>query len=97
MRVHSTVQLITNSSSCTFATADEGSVKAVKKFVDEVLKLAKSNKTAEDILDVTLVVDNQDAVDEYDERCTTYALVIKDKKGNDVPLGQLYREWTAFC
>lgn len=97
MKVHSSVNLITNSSSVTFSTADEDSVEAVKNFVNEVLKLAKSDLKCEDVLDVTLEVDDEDAIDEYEEKRTTYALVIKDKQGNNVPLGQLYESWTAFA
>lgn len=97
MRFHSTVNLITNSSSCTFSSADEDSVKNLKKFVNAVLNLAGSNYTADDVLDITLEVDDENAVDENDEECKTYALVIKDKKGKPVPLGSLYHEWTAFC
>jgi hypothetical protein len=52
--VHSFVDLITNSSSEVFVTADRKTVECFTKLVDGILKAAGSDKTCNDLFVVTL-------------------------------------------
>lgn len=52
--VHSFVDLITNSSSETYVTADRQTVKAVKEAVDSILALAGHGKKCDDYFEITL-------------------------------------------
>jgi phage terminase Nu1 subunit (DNA packaging protein) len=53
--VHSFVDLITNSSSEVFITADENTVAAVRQLIDSLLKVAGSTKTSRELFDVDVV------------------------------------------
>jgi len=47
--IHSVVALITNSSSEIFVSADESTVKAIKKITNDILKAGGSTQTADDL------------------------------------------------
>lgn len=57
MKLHSICDIITNSSSVEYVCASEDSVRAIKEFVNEVLKAAGSDKTADDVVDIRVVPD----------------------------------------
>ena len=65
--VHSFVDVITNSSSEIFTSANEGTVKAVKELINNLLIGVGSNKTADDLFDIIvgIEVDNPET---YEER-----------------------------
>lgn len=62
MKIHSSVGLITNSSTSIYSTATQQTVKAIKEFVDTALLLAGSDRTSDDIFDIVLVP-SEEAVD----------------------------------
>jgi hypothetical protein len=51
---HSLLDLVTNSSSETFVTADHGTVSAIKSMINELLKLGGNTKTCDDLFNITL-------------------------------------------
>ena len=70
--IHSFVDLITNSSSEIFVTADGNTVKAVKKLIDDILKSSGSDKTVDDLFEISIgyeVTDNKT----YDNKFVTKA------------------------
>ena len=82
--IHSFVDLITNSSSEIFVSADENTVKAVKKLIDNILKASGSDKTADDLFEISLgyeVTDNET----YDNKFVTKAEFEK--------IEETYQEW----
>lgn len=52
IHIHSWVSLITNSSTEIYTTCNTKAVDMVKEIVNKILKAAKSDKTAEDILQI---------------------------------------------
>ena len=82
--IHSFVDLITNSSSEIFVSADANTVKAVKKLIDNILKASGSDKTADDLFEIGLgyeVTDNET----YDNKFVTKAEFEK--------IEETYQEW----
>ncbi len=82
--IHSFVDLITNSSSEIFVSADANTVKAVKKLIDNILKASGSDKTADDLFEISLgyeVTDNET----YDNKFVTKAEFEK--------IEETYQEW----
>ena len=55
--IHSFVDVITNSSSEIFVSADEGTVEAVKESINNLLKGTGSNKTADELFDFSVCID----------------------------------------
>lgn len=55
--IHSFVDVITNSSSEIFISADEGTVKAVKELIDTLLKGVGSAKTSDDLFDIVVGIE----------------------------------------
>lgn len=53
--IHSFVDLITNSSSQVFITANEKTVAAVRDMIDNLMKVAGSTKTSVDLFDIDIV------------------------------------------
>lgn len=53
MREHSRVGLITNSSTAVYTTADVDAPKAYEEFINKILELAGSDKTASDIVRIS--------------------------------------------
>jgi hypothetical protein len=54
--LHSFIDVITNSSSEIFVFADNNTLKAIQKLVDNLLKVAGSTKTSEELFEFDLVV-----------------------------------------
>ena len=82
--IHSFVDLITNSSSEIFVSADANTVKAVKKLIDNILKASGSDKTADDLFEIGLgyeVTDNET----YDNKFVT--------KSEFEKIEEEYQEW----
>lgn len=52
--VHSVIDLITNSSSESFVTANEKSLATVKAVINETLRIAGSSETADDLVTLSL-------------------------------------------
>lgn len=67
IQIHSIVDLITNSSTVIF-TYSQGSIKAVKELVNEMLKLFNENVTFDDIFYVNIFL-NDKYMYEEDENC----------------------------
>ena len=65
--VHSFVDVITNSSSEIFISADDGTVKAVKELINNLLKGVGSDKTADDLFDIVVGIE-VDNPTPYDKR-----------------------------
>lgn len=55
--IHSFVDLITNSSSELFVSANKETLKAIKDIISNILSLGGSDKKLEDIFDVTLIIE----------------------------------------
>lgn len=64
IKIHSFVDLITNSSSEIYVAAGDKTVKAVKEIIDNILALAKSELTCDDLF--TVEIDYQKYYDDYD-------------------------------
>lgn len=60
--IHSFVDLITNSSSETYISADASTVNTVKAMITHILKGGGSDKTADDLFEVSLSGDGIDVV-----------------------------------
>lgn len=70
LRVHSFVDIITNSSSEIFVEANENTIKNVKTLVDSLLTLAGSSQKSDDLFEFELVNRNEEDEDwdpEYPE------------------------------
>ena len=70
--IHSFVDLITNSSSEIFVSADESTVKAVKKLIDNILKASGSDKTVDDLFEIGIGYEVTDTKT-YDNKFVTKA------------------------
>lgn len=55
IRVHSSVALITNSSTTIYSSATQNTIKQIRDFVDAVLRLAGSDKKCDELFTMTLV------------------------------------------
>ena len=64
LTIHSFVDLITNSSTELYVAAGDKTVKAVKEIIDNILALAKSDLTCDDLF--TVEIDYQKYYDDYD-------------------------------
>ena len=82
--IHSFVDLITNSSSEIFVSADVNTVKAVKKLIDNILKASGSDKTSDDLFDIGLGYEVTDT-ETYDNKFVTKAEFEK--------IEETYQEW----
>lgn len=54
MRIHSSVALITNSSTVIYSTHSAGTAQKIRSFIDGILKAAGSDKTCDDLYRVEL-------------------------------------------
>lgn len=59
LRIHSMVDVITNSSSVTYVTAGEGSITKVKELINSLLSFSGSDKKADDLFDFKLSIDEE--------------------------------------
>lgn len=59
MKLHSQVGLITNSSSTTYTSATHDSIGALKGFANELLKLAGSNFSVDDLIEIKIRVTDE--------------------------------------
>ena len=82
--IHSFVDLITNSSSEIFVAADENTIKAVRKLIDNILKASGSDKTSDDLFDIGLGYEVTD-IETYDNKFVTKAEFEK--------IEETYQEW----
>lgn len=57
--IHSFVDLITNSSTEIYIEADTGTIEAIKSLVNNLLKIAKSELTVDDLFTITLLTKNK--------------------------------------
>jgi hypothetical protein len=74
INIHSFVDLITNSSSEIYVYASDGTVKAVKDLINNLLKGVGSDKTADDLFtfDVGVDIDNPETRQEVEARGGKY-------------------------
>lgn len=79
--VHSFVDVITNSSSEIFVAADQGTVKAIKKLVENLIAAAGGTATADDLFTFELVTLCYN--DKYDEVYLTAAEIKAKRKELD--------------
>lgn len=54
IRVHSFIDIITNSSTEIYVCAGNGTVNSIKKLVDSILKAGKSDKRFDDLFEISL-------------------------------------------
>lgn len=54
IKIHSFIDIITNSSTEIYVCADEGTVNCIKKLVDSILKAGKSDKRFDDLFEIGL-------------------------------------------
>lgn len=73
MKIQSISDVITNSSSEIFTIYRGGDFKAIKELVNELLKLADSNKTFDDLFYIKIQV-TEDAEEEYFKSNSTLSL-----------------------
>lgn len=66
IKIHSFVDLITNSSTEIFVRADEKTIQTVKDLIDTLLKLGNSNLKADDLFEFQLVLDGYDFIKDED-------------------------------
>lgn len=55
IRLHSSVALITNSSTTIYSSATENTVQQIREFINVVLRIAGSDKTCDDLFKLSLV------------------------------------------
>ena len=77
VKVHSVVDLITNSSTTIYVTATNSTVTFVKDIINLFLKSANSPYTCDDLFTVTLVNNDEYSYDEGD--VTSVDIVVKDE------------------
>lgn len=63
LKIHSMVDVITNSSSVTYVTAGSGSITKVKELVNNLLTFSDSDKKADDLFDFKLEPDEDEVKD----------------------------------
>jgi hypothetical protein len=79
IKIHSFVDLITNSSTEIYIEATSHTTKAIKEIVDNILKIGGSSLTCDDLFDITL--DDEDAYEnEYGYK--DVSLIVKAKDEN---------------
>jgi hypothetical protein len=83
--IHSMVDLITNSSSETFITATGSTVKIVKEIINKVLKLGKSEFTADDLFEFKLIAEIYDEETGNEETKEVTNKMIADWEGDESP------------
>lgn len=59
IKVHSIVDVITNSSTVIYTQADEGTIKSVKELINALLAIGKSELTADDLFEFSLDDDEE--------------------------------------
>ena len=59
IKVHSIVDVITNSSTVIYTQADEGTIKSVKELINALLAIGKSELTADDLFEFSLEKDDE--------------------------------------
>ncbi len=90
IRIHSFIDVITNSSTEIYVRADESTVGAVKELVDVLLAAAGSDKKADDLFDFKLVRDVEDEeADEYDYYDIQLLVTAKDGLHESVRAAQI--------
>lgn len=84
MIVKSVTNVITNSSSETFLVVNENAIDTVKNFINAILKAAESEKTCDDLFDVTPSLSEE--VEEYWEDLEWKDEYLEKKfKGHSIP------------
>lgn len=66
MKIHSIVDVITNSSTEIFSLPHKGTVNIIKDMINEILKEVGSDKTADDLFDIKILVPDYDSDDPYE-------------------------------
>jgi hypothetical protein len=100
-KIHSFVDLITNSSSEVFVAASKSTVDTVKEIVNTLLKQSNSTATCDDLFDIDFVIPkgsyfinpNYDEDDEDSEE----EICLKEDVYSDSPDFAKYREWKSDC
>jgi len=59
LKIHSMVDVITNSSSVTYVTARDNSISKIKELVNNLLVFSESDKKADDLFDFKLSIDEE--------------------------------------
>lgn len=61
IKVHSVVDVITNSSTVIYTQADEGTIKSLKEMINALLKIGGSELTADDLFTFELDADEEES------------------------------------
>ena len=77
IRVHSFVDLITNSSTEIYIRASDKTVTSIKQMIDNILELGKSKLTCDDLFDIELSKPDSEEDDDYGG--SSVRLIVKSK------------------
>jgi hypothetical protein len=83
MKLHSSVALITNSSTVIYSVCTESTVQRIKAFINAVLKASGSDQTFNDLYDISLV-QGEEYPTPWGETGREDYVRITDKNGNEV-------------
>lgn len=89
---HSFIDVITNSSTEIFVGCHSNTIAFAKDFINELLKVSKSDKTADDLFEFEIVGENDNEYN-FDER----RLVIKAKEDSDIVINLSKKMKDIFC
>lgn len=67
IRVHSVIDIITNSSTEIFVSANYSSIEAIKRLINHFLKMTNSDKTCDDLFEIT--IDSEGFTDYLNDKC----------------------------
>lgn len=87
LKLHSTVDIITNSSTVVYTQATESTIDTFKRLINAVISITGENYTAEDLFDFTLKWD-QDRVGEW-----RYLKTSNEAKKNGIDVEKLWQEY----
>jgi hypothetical protein len=92
--VHSIIDVITNSSTEIYTYVSGNTEKAAYEILDEILKIAGSDKKAKDLFEVIVDKDDEERIDEYSDESRGFplnSLVIK-AKDNSISTMNIFNE-----
>ena len=93
INIHSVIDIITNSSTEIFVSANYSSINTIKTLINHFLKLSKSDKTCDDLFEISI---NSEGFNEYLEKecgIDTSIDIWKDSKYN---VEELYKNYCEY-
>lgn len=97
INIHSFVDVITNSSTTIFVTMNGGAIKGMHSVIDEILKVAKSDKKSEDLFDISIDRDWDDIIESWFEDYANEPEDPKEKEMYDQRNALEYKEFSAYA